>query len=321
MATFNPDDPTSQVENMPYQHTFILVGERQLFGVHMTQYHTEVHKYQCVFKLSLPKKIRREYLALRAQNPKDTWVLCNAKNSDTAKPKEVREFIIPELGAGLVTKFTASIFQGIPPFTPEDMETDPHFFPWSTKYAKPAIGEFEASVERVVTFRPFDHLKVLPTYASYLLFGDSNSGETHMTNLQTARLATSLLEPQIFGPDYDHIMSLAKRPAWLEQDAMLEAGIVLTTPMVRLIDSNSGQPAIPSVSPFTEGEEIEVIYRGIRPVRSMTAGPTYLFCTAVCNSPGFFAPPSTDSKQLTKLPKVTPVCEFSMMPKRYWASG
>lgn len=303
---------------MPMQHTFILLGEKQLFGVHMTQYHTEVHKYQLVFKLSLPEKTRREYLELRAKSPTDTWVICNAKNSAMAKAGEVREFIVPDIGAGIVTKFTANIFQGIPPFPHEDM-ADPQFFPWSKKYAKPAIAEFEVTVERVVTFRPFDHQATLPTYASYFLFGDSKSDETHMTNLQTARLATKLLEPPAFGPDYDHIMSLQKRPDWLQQDAMLEAGIVITTPNVRMIDTDSGDPIIPTDSPFAEGEEIEVLYRGMRPLRSVVAGPSYLFCTAVANSPQFFGAPSSDNKQVSKLPKVQPVCHFTQMPKQYWA--
>ena len=317
MSTFIPDDPASQVENMPMRHTFILLGEKQLFGVHMTQYHTEVHKYQMIFKLSLPEKIHQQYLALRAQNPKDTWIICNAKESPEAKPGEVREFVVPDIAAGLVTKFTANIFQGIPPFPHEDM-ADPQFFPWSTKYARPAIEEFEVTVERIVTFRPFDHLATLQTYATYLLFGDSKSGETHMTNLQTARLATKLLEPPAFGPDYDHIMSLKERPDWLQQDALLEAGIIVTTPEVRLIDADSGEPVIPVEAPFKEGEEIEVLYRGMRPVRSLIAGPSYLFCSAVCNSPQFFGAPVGDHKQLTRLPKVQPVCEFTPMPEKYW---
>lgn len=318
MQTFTPEDSAAQVENMPMQHSFILVGEKQLFALHMTQYHTEVHKYQMIFKISLAEAVHQQYLALRAQNPKDTWVLCNAKSSPNAKPDEVREFIVPDIGGGLVTKFSASIFQGIPPFPHEDMaESD--FFPWSKKYAKPAIEEIEVTVERVVTFRPFDHQAILPTYASYLLFGDSKSGETHMTNLQTARLATRLLEPPAFGPDYDHIMSLQKRPDWLKQDAMLEAGIVITTPNVRLTDAASGQPVIPIDSPFSEGEEVEVLYRGMRPIRSLVAGPSYLFCTAVANSPQFFGGATEDSDQRTALPKVQPVCHFSQMPKLYWA--
>jgi len=92
MANFISDDPSSQVENMPMQHTFILVGEAQLFGVHMTQYHTEVHKYQVIVKLSLPENIQREYRTLRTQNPNDSWVICNAKNSTTARAGEIREY-------------------------------------------------------------------------------------------------------------------------------------------------------------------------------------------------------------------------------------
>jgi len=319
MTEFKPEDPNSPLKNPDYQHTLILLGEQQLFAVHMTQYHTEWHKYQAIFKISLPDSIYRQYLALRAKNPKDTFVICNAKDNEKAQPGEIREFTVPDLGSGMVTRFTANIFQGLRPFTPETAAADPHFFPWSKKYAKAAIGEFEVSVDRVVYYSPFDHLKVLPSYATYLLFGDSKSGETHMTNLQTARIATKLLEPQVFGPDYDHIMSLKQRPEWLQYDAMLEAGIPVTTPNIRLTDPDSGTATIPAAQPFAEGEEIEVMYRGIRPLRSVIAGPSYLFCTAVANSPDFFAEPAADSGIHTKLPRVTPVCDFSVMPEHYWA--
>ena len=168
-----------------------------------------------------------------------------------------------------------------------------------------AIGEFEATVERVVTFRPFDHERTLPTYAMYLLFGDSESKEAHMTNLQTASLVTNSFEPQVFGPDYDHVMSLTERPDWLEQPAMLEAGIVVTTPIVRLTDPDTGEPTIPKEAPFKEGSEIEVLYRGIGPTRTVSAGPTYLYCTAVCNSPRFFIPPPPYDSYLDTLKLLT----------------
>ena len=315
----NEDMPIPQVENEPHQHAFILLGEKQLFGVHMTQYHCELHKYQIILKISLPDKIYKEYIALRQQYPKDTFVLCNARSYKHKISLDVRSFCVPDLGAGIVTKFTANIFQGIRPLSEQEIAADSHFFPWAKKYVKPAIGEFVVTVERVVTFRPFDHLATLPNYARYLIFGDGESNETHMTNLQTATLVTSPFEPQVFGPDYDHVMSLAERPKWLEQNAMLEAGIVVTTPIVSLVDPDTGQPTIPVQQPFAEGSEIEVLYRGMVPARTVIAGASYLYCTAVCNSPRFFAKPPPYNNYLDTLPKVEPVCDFSMMPKRYWA--
>lgn len=308
-----------QVENQDHQHAFVLVGKEQLFGVHMTQYHCEIHKYQVILKLSLPEEIHQEYRALRELNPNDTYVLCNAKNNKNMKEGEVREFCVPDIGAGMVKTFTANIFQGMRPLTPEEIESDEHFFPWARKYAKASIGEFEVTVERVVTYRPFDHIHAMPAYATYLLFGDSKSGETHMTNLQTAALLTSHYEPEVFGTDYDHIMSLAERPDWLNQDAMLESGIVVTTPIVRLSDPQTGLPTIPAVSPFAQGTTIEVLYRGIGPVRRVMAGPTYLYCTVVCNSESLFSEPPSYNNYMNTLPAVPPVFDISSMPKRYWA--
>ena len=316
-----------QVENMAHQHAFILVGEKQLFGVHMTQYHCELHKYQIILKFSLPDKVYKDYLEFRRKNPDDTFVLCNAKDKKHSehkdetdkKNKEVREFCVPDLGAGIVTKFTANIFQGIRPLSPAEVATDAHFFPWARKYVKPVIGEFEVTVERVVMFRPFDHLHTLPDYATYLIFGDGKSGEAHMTNLQTAMLITDSFEPQVFGPDYDHVMSLAERPDWLLQDAMLEAGIVVTTPMVRLIDPETGEPTIPDTSPFEQGSAIDVLYRGIGPSRTVIAGKTYSYATEVCNSAQFFAERPSYNSYLNSLPSVPAVFEFSLMPSNYWA--
>jgi len=324
MVTLNAheDMPVAQVINKPHQHAFILVGEQQLFGVHMTQYHCELHKYQIILKLKLPDKIYHEFVRLRQQSPADTFVLCNAKSPEHSvqPPDKVRSYSIPDLASGKVTKFTANIFQGIRPLSPLEIAADSHFFPWAKKYAKASLGEFDVEVERIVFFRPFDHLQVLSDYARYFLFGDDESGETHMTNLQTASLAASPFEPPVFGPDYDHVMSLAERPKWLEKpSSMLEAGIVITTPIVRLVDPETGQPTIPTAAPFAEGDSIDALYRGIGPVRSLTAGTTYLYCTEVCNSPRFFADRPDYGSYLDNLPDIEPVCHFSLMPKRYWA--
>lgn len=321
MVTFNPHElaPGHEVSNEKHQHAFILVGEEQLFGVHMTQFHCELHKYQIILKLGFPKEIYTEFTKLRRAFPNDSFVLCNAKDPEPAvEHQDVRSFSIPELGSGRVSRFTGNVFQGIRPLSDAEIAADSHFFPWAKKYAKPALGEFEVEVERIVTFRPFDHLHDWPEFATYLLFGDSDSGEAHMTNLQTARLVTDAFEPQVFGPDYDHVMSLASAPDWL-QDSMLDAGIVVSTPRVRLLDPDSGKVTLPASHPFAEDSPIEVLYRGIGPTRTVVAGPSFLYCTKVCNSPRFFVPRPDYDSYLASLPAVPETCEFTPMPKRYWA--
>ena len=322
MVTYNAFEhqPGEQVTNEAHQHAFILVGKKQLFGVHMTQFHCDLHKYQIILKLWLPETIYRQYIDLRQANPKDTFLLCNAKDYEKTIFIDTRSFSVPDLGSGRVSKFTANIFQGIRPLSQAEIAADKHFFPWAKKYAKPALGEFEVTVQRIVTFRPFDHLATLALYARYLLWGDAKSGETHMTNLQTATMVSNAFEPQVFGPDYDHVMSLAARPEWLEQDhAMLEAGIVVSTPVVQLLDPDTGEPTIPDRQPFKEGSEIEVLYRGIGPTRTVIAGPSFLFATAVCNSPRFFNEKPDYPSYLDQLPHVPEVLDFSIMPKRFWA--
>ena len=332
MVTFNALEHGvgDQLTNEAHQHAFFLVGKERLFGVHMTQFHCELHKYQVIFQLWLPNEVYQQYIELRAANPKDSFLLCNAKDTKNSLNTDVRSFSIPDLvsgnlkapslESGKTNKFSANIFQGIRPLSEAEIAADSHFFPWAKKYVKPAIGEFEVTVKRIVCFRPFDHLATLPLYARYLIWGDAKSGETHMTNLQNASMVSNVFEPQVFGPDYDHVMSLAARPDWLEQDdSILEAGIVVSTPIVQLLDADSGEPTIPDKQPFPEGSEIEVLYRGIGPTRKVTAGPSVLFATAVCNSPRFFFERPTYNNYLDHLPPVPEVLDISIMPKRYWA--
>jgi hypothetical protein len=289
---------TPPVENPPHQHAFTIVGEEQLFGVHMTQYHCEVHKYQIILKLTLPEEVHQKFKSLRRSFPSDFFVLCNGKGQE--ETGENKEFSVPDLASGRTQVFTGNIFQGI---RQPNGDPGPHFFPWDLDRVIPAIEDVQVTVDRIVLFRPFDHHQELPPYATYWLFGKGD--EAHMTNLQTAALATSPFEPEAFGPDYDHVMSLESAPDWL-QDSLLEAGIVVTAPGVPLYDPESGQPTIPCKPSFKAGDSVELLYRGIGPARSVTAGHTYLHCTAVCNSPSMIPCDGADA------------CHISPMPKKYW---
>ncbi|MEY8099379.1 hypothetical protein AB9F29_18480 [Falsihalocynthiibacter sp. S25ZX9] len=284
--------PSNFVTNHPHQHALILVGDKDVFGVHMTQYHHEEHKYQLVIKLELPPEAKSTYDEAREMYPLDTFVLCN-DDADSA------QFMIPEIPSGRRPTFKANIFQGLPAFTDEE-EADPHFFPWDKKRLKPIIANIDVRVERIVTYRPFSHHLKQPDYATYLLWGEGD--EAHMTNLQTASLSSGKFEVPMFGPDYDHIMSLAEAPLWLDKP-LLEAGIVVSAPDLRLCDPKTGNRTIPKDVPFKEGEAISVLYRGMGPVRKVKAGPTFLAATAVCNSPGVLEEPSLIMSASPKDPK------------------
>lgn len=259
------------IYNPPHLHAFSLVGNDNVFGVHMTQYHHEVHKYQLILKLTLPEAALEAYRQVRINNRSDFIVLCNHAQDP---------FIIPAIPAGEKMTFRANIFQGMPSFPPELLE-DPHFFPWDPEnIITPIAGDFTVTVERVVCFRMFAHHYEQPKVATYYLFGEGN--EAHMTTLQTASLASHSFEPDAFGPDYDHVMNLQSAPDWLES-TLLKAGVIVTTPKVRLFDE-LGNSTIPCSSPFQKGENVDVMYRGMGPVRQVTAGETVLCATGVCNS-------------------------------------
>ncbi|MBS1304281.1 hypothetical protein [Loktanella sp. SALINAS62] len=267
--------PPDFVTNHPHQHAFVLVGHETVFAVHMTQYHHEEHKYQLVMKMTLPPDVKSALDHARDMYPTDTFVLCN----DDA---ESQLFMVPDLPAGRRPTFKANIFQGLPAFTNEEAE-EPHFFPWDKVRTTPFIADFDVTVERIVTYRPFAHHLKQPDFATYLLWGDGE--EAHMTNLQTAALASGKFEVPAFGPDYDHVMSLKEAPAWLDKP-LLEAGVVVSVPGLRLNDAKTGAPTIPTDVPIAPGQKIDVLYRGMGPVRTVWAGQTFLAATAVCNSPG-----------------------------------
>ena len=269
-------DPATEkkyaVKNMPHQHAFTLVGRETVFGVHMTQYHTEEHKYQLILKFELPSEALIEFQTLRKTFPSDFFVLCN---------DHCDQMTVPDLAAGERPSFKCNIFQGFRQFTQKEAK-DHHFFPWALTRVEPVISKIKVRIERVVLYRVFAHHYELPEFATYYLFGSGS--EAHMTNLQTASLATGPFEAQAFGPDYDHVMSLEAEPDWLHP-TLLEAGVVVTTPAVRLWDRKTGTPTIPCGPPFKKDETVEVLYRGIGPVHTVTAAETVLCATAVCNSP------------------------------------
>lgn len=296
MLRMAPPEAHPDVWNFAHQHAFTLTGYEQVFGVHMTQYHCEVHKYQIILKLKLKPADLKAFRKLRTAYPSDFFVLCNQKNDESIGPE--KEFSIPDLASGRRTEFFADIFQGI--YWPDE-EPDEHFFPWSRDRVAPAIENVLVTVERIVLFRPFAHHEQLPPYATYWLFGDGD--EAHMTNLQNAALATNRFQPMEFGPDYDHVMSLQKAPDWLDKP-LLEAGIVVTVPAVPLVDPASKVPTIPCDPPFRSGDLIEVMYRGLGPARTVTAGHSFLHCTTVCNSPSQFPCGET-------------ACHLSEMPEKY----
>lgn len=176
-----------RIAHMPHQHAMTVVGHDTFFAVHMMQFYMEQHKYQLIFEFTLPPDVAQALRKARRQAPKDWFILSN----DTADL-----FTLPDLASGRKKTYRAQIFQGLPPFTPED-EENVHFYPWSADRVLPLIDGVEARVERIVMFRPFAHHYDLPEFATYLLFGKGQ--EVHLTNLQTGRLSTPPLRLWILG--------------------------------------------------------------------------------------------------------------------------
>ena len=293
MVHMGMHDAPGTIKNHPHQHAFTIVGNKHFFGVHMTQFHCEVHKYQIILRLSMPEIYETELRAAREEHPDAFFVLCN-------RDAQSEWFTIPSLGSRMTTGFVANIFHGIPP-TPADM--DNHYFPWAGKYCDPMIADVPITIDRLALYRPFPHNDTAPKYATYWLFGEGD--EAHITNLQTAGLASGLLEgsPQLYGTDIDTVISLSGAPDWLGQD-QLRAGVPVSAPSIPLRDPATEEIFIPHEPPFEPGEDFGVLYRGIGDPQPLTAGPTYLHCAVVCNSPGAWPYPDGP-------------CVITPMPEKY----
>lgn len=294
--------PSANVSNDPCQHAFVLMGRETLFGVHMTQYHCDKHRYQVVLRLTLPDDAREEYLRMRDEHPDATFVFCNGET-----PAE--KFSIPALGAGKTEwdkvkgRMRGNIFFGFRP--PKTVPPPPNWFPWNLQDTIPMIADVTVTVERIVLYRPFSLQDIAPRKATYLIFGVGN--EAFMTNIQTGRLLTGPDEVPLYGLDVDHIMALNAAPDWLDKD-MLEAGTVVTLPAIDRYREVGGEVelCIHAAPPFDEGDQIACLYRGLQPPRALTAGPTYFWSGEVCNS--------------EELVPITPGMSMivTIMPRRFW---
>jgi len=294
-----PALPTADVGNGPCQHAFALMGNDTLFGVHLTQYHDDKHRYQVILRIELPDDARKEFLRMRAEHPEAGFFFCNGET-----PEE--RFSIPALGAGNIqwqgarNVMRGNIFYGFRP-----PKTDPppvHWFPWNLTDTIPMIADVNVIVERVIMYRPFSLGDIAPPKATYLIFGKGD--EAHMTNIQTGQLVTGARDLPLFGLDVDHVMSLDHAPTWLDKD-MLEAGTIVTLPAIDRYDDDENL-IIHEAPPFGIGDDVMCLYRGLQPARPLKAGPTWFYGSEVCNS-----------HELTlTVPGMNTI--VTAMPTRYW---
>ncbi|MEP1200258.1 hypothetical protein [Tateyamaria sp.] len=306
-SSLNMNKP-KYVTNMPHQHALILVGCETVYGVHMTQYHHEEHKYQMILELDLPDHVKTRYQEIRKTWPEMPIILCNDINDP---------LMVPDLGGGTRRNFDANFFVGLFPLDllkPEEEESM-HFFPWSADIMKPVMDEvFEVIVKRVVLFRPFNHQELLPEYANYVIWGEGS--EAHMTHWQTAHKTSDKYNAPAYGPDYDHIMSLKYAPDWVNP-SLLRAGITVSVPSIRLrVPGKKRKVEIPSTRPFHYNKKFEVLYRGIGQPYEVKAGHTFVFGPQVSTSPAVMpVPDPSDPKN--ENPELT--LFMAPAPKEYWA--
>ncbi|MEW6543168.1 MAG: hypothetical protein AB1411_06105 [Nitrospirota bacterium] len=243
------------IGNEPHQHAFVMLGTNTLFLCHLTMYQArgfEEHQYQVVLETKLPEWAMSKYREARLNDPDQTYFLGNAGDD---------LFTLPQAASRMRVAFTGNVFRGIPP-------VKDRYDSWPWEGVTPFIKNVRVTIERFVYYRLFSDNMDYPRSLTYIVFGASD--EAHMTNYQTNQ------------PDFDHILSLSKKPDWIPP-AQLEAGILVDLPNVQRIPDKPPTAWVGCSNPLPKGSTQNVRYRAIGEKRPILIGPTYWFSTKVAN--------------------------------------
>jgi hypothetical protein len=248
-------------------HAFALLGTETFFASHLTNLFMEVHKYQLIIEISLPEPYRSKLIEERKRHPADGYFVANLFPDDLIGSGS-DPMNLSELAAGLRTSFKGNVWRGIPN---KSVYND-----WPWRGVRPFLSNVPISIKRIVHFVPFSESMNHPDRLSYLLFG--SGAEAHLVHLQTMHSRE---------PDFDHVASLKEVPGWLATDSwLLEAGAVVDLPdKPRFGDDEDKRRGVRCATPFEDGAEIDVRYRGADPSRRITIGTNKWFCTRIANSP------------------------------------
>lgn len=258
-GTHLPGDPS---QNFREFHASALVGTETLFASHLTMLHHETHMYQLVMQVSLPEPWRSSFIEERRKNPTDSYFIANAlKDPDIGNNVE-DPMTVAEIASRMRTSFVGNIFRGIP------HRDRYHSWPWQG--VRPVLANVPVDVDRIVHFHPFAWTMSFPETLVYLLFGAGQ--EAHMVNLQTRM------------PDYDHVLTLSKRPDWLPED-LLRAGAMVDLAGLPRLGEDDVATGVRCKNPIADGERIGVRYRCTGPARPVSVGHTSWFCTKLTNNP------------------------------------
>jgi len=143
--------PSIAYADNPCLHGMRVVGNKSIYLSHMGLFNNKCHDYQALFEVSFTGTNNPESKYLIAQNGD------LQKNEFTLRPKN--NFVLPELGSGIITSFKADIFEGQYERLPQP--------------PRPLISDVNVNIKRVIHFRAFNpNAKISPTL-EYLLFGNS----------------------------------------------------------------------------------------------------------------------------------------------------
>jgi hypothetical protein len=161
----------------PGNHGMFMVGEKTLFLIHMPMLTNEKHMYQVILRAHMSDEATSLYRKLRAANPSKPYNLINV---------EVDKFTLPDLKAGKVTSFRATLYDGYS----NDNDGTP---------GPVLMDNVLVTVDAVVIFQHFNLGVDRPANLIYTIFGQGD--EMHMTHVISR------------DPDFQHIVTLSAPPS------------------------------------------------------------------------------------------------------------
>ena len=203
-----PHRPESDLPTQDHamRHVFVIVGEETLFLCHMINLYTEGHNWELVLRITLEEEARKTILQDR--DGTEAHFLANPRKRTFSHPDLIRR----SLARPGPYVFQADVWKGRGTL-PRPADPDHNWLPWDD--ARRLLRDVPVTVDAVVHHRHVNLNQTGQKFEQYFLFGAG--AEAHIYHSPTRE------------PDYDHIATLVRSPAWLKPE-QVESGVMVSVP-------------------------------------------------------------------------------------------
>ncbi len=207
----SPDRPESMLptHDVPMRHAFVIVGERTLFLCHVPNWWMEGQNWELVVRVTLPDAARKKILSDREGD--EPHFLVTSRTNKFTIPDLIRRSWSLKVAD---RKFQADIWKAVGPGNKPD-QPDPDWLPWDED--EPFLSKVTVKIDAVIHHRHANLNLTGQGHEQYLLFGAGD--EAHIYHLPVRQ------------PDYDHVATLDRTPAWLQPE-QVETGVVVSMPSI-----------------------------------------------------------------------------------------